>query len=175
MPAMTKCSRLIVLLALAIVVASCAGAAPAPADTSADVAKIGELRAAWAKAFTAGDTATLATLYTDDAVVMPENDGAVVGKEAVLKMWTDVHAQYKCDATLASDETKVMGDWAFDRGQFTMILTPKTPPDPKTLAPGTTGQTMEMGKYIVILQKQADGSWKIAREIGNANGPIMQH
>ena len=171
---MTNISRAISLVALSFIVASCAQT-PAPADTTADVAKIVELRSAWAKAFNAGDVAALGALYTDDAVAMAENQPAAVGKDAVLKLWTDVHAQFKGDMTLAGDETKVIGDWAFDRGQFTMTLTPKTPPDPKTLAPGTTGQTMEMGKYIVILQKQTDGSWKIAREIGNANGPIMQH
>ena len=40
-----------------------------------------------------------------------------------------------------------MGDWAFDRGQFTMTLTPKAGPADVT----------EHGKYLVLLQKQADG------------------
>jgi ketosteroid isomerase-like protein len=41
------------------------------------------------------------------------------------------------------------------------------------VTPKTAGASMVMqnGKYLVILQKQTDGSWKIARDINNSSDP----
>jgi len=59
--------------------------------------------------------------------------------------------------------TKVMGDMAFDRGAYVLNSTPK--------APGPASMT-ENGKYLVLRQKGADGSWKLARKIGNTSDPL---
>jgi ketosteroid isomerase-like protein len=67
------------------------------------------------------------------------------------------------DISLTSEELVVNGDWAFDRGQFMTHLMPK---DPKAQ------MIMDQGKYIVILRKETDGSWRVAREIANSNIPL---
>lgn len=43
-----------------------------------------------------------------------------------------------------------------------MTMTPKT---------GKGKPMSDKGKYIVVLQKQADGSWKIVRDISNSDLP----
>jgi len=59
------------------------------------------------------------------------------------------------------EEVKVAGDWAFARGNYTYTLTPKE-----------EGKTIKgNGKYLSILAKQADGSWKFARDCFNNNAP----
>jgi ketosteroid isomerase-like protein len=60
------------------------------------------------------------------------------------------------------DEIRVTGDWAYSRYSYTWILTP---------VPG--GESVEVsGKGIWIVQRQPDGSWKIAREIWNNDKPL---
>jgi ketosteroid isomerase-like protein len=66
--------------------------------------------------------------------------------------------------TLTSDETKPMGDFGYDRGRFTFALTPK--------AAGTPAPPMDEGRYLVLLRKDTDGQWRVARDIGNSSLPM---
>ena len=59
-----------------------------------------------------------------------------------------------------SDEVRVAGDWAFARGNYSVTLTPRQGGDVVTVD----------GKYLTVFQLQADGSWKIHRDIFNSNG-----
>jgi ketosteroid isomerase-like protein len=54
----------------------------------------------------------------------------------------------------------VAGDWAYDRGNYTLTVTPK---------PGKPME--ESGKYLAVCKRQPDGSWKISRLIYNSNNP----
>jgi uncharacterized protein (TIGR02246 family) len=150
-------------LLLTLLVALTAGACTrmtTPA-TSADLKAIQELRSNFEAAMAAGDADKAASLYGPDAIRMVEGQPSIMGREAILASYRMAMANDKLELSLNSEETKVAGDWAFDRGQFMNHVTPK--------AGGP--MVMEMGKYLVILQKQADGSWKVAREIGNSNEP----
>jgi ketosteroid isomerase-like protein len=58
-------------------------------------------------------------------------------------------------------EIVVTGPWAFSRGTYTQEITSKT-----------TGQLTQVdGKFLTILKKQDDGSWKIYRDCFNSNVP----
>jgi ketosteroid isomerase-like protein len=53
-------------------------------------------------------------------------------------------------------------DPAFERGRYDI-----------TIAPRAGGEAMDdIGKYITVYQRQADGSWKIARDIWNSDRPL---
>lgn len=55
-------------------------------------------------------------------------------------------------------ETQVAGDWAYERGNITETVTPKS------------GKPLERSlKYLAILNRQADGAWKIHLDIDNSN------
>ena len=157
--------RPLIAVALAVAAVSCspAPATTAPADTSKDVAAINTLRADYAAAYNSGDVNKLMTLYASDAVMMQEHEPTVVGADNIRKAMDGLMSTMTADMTLTADETKVMGDMAFDRGTFKLTLTPKTA--------GQPGMS-ENGKYLVLLQKGSDGSWKLAREIGNTSDPL---
>jgi uncharacterized protein (TIGR02246 family) len=121
------------------------------------------MRSAWVAAINAEDAAALGALYTTDGVRMEDNLPAIVGRDAIEASYKELTSAYDCDVSLTPEETRVAGDWAFDRGQFAMHMMPKDPNAP---------MVMDQGKYLVILQKQADGSWQVAREIGNSNVPL---
>ena len=57
-------------------------------------------------------------------------------------------------------ETQVATDWAYDRGNATTTITPKS---------GKPSE--ESGKYLVIVKRQPGDMWQIYREIDNSNSP----
>jgi len=71
-------------------------------------------------------------------------------------------AAFSAGFALSPEEVQPAGaEWAFERGTYTITLTPKTGGDP----------IRDVGKYITLYQRQADGSWRMARDIWNSNNP----
>jgi uncharacterized protein (TIGR02246 family) len=152
-------------LVLTVITAACTQtSATPPADTAKDTAAINTLRADYAAAFNSGDVNRIMPLYTADAVMMREHEPSAVGADSIRKAYEGMMSQATTHITLNADETKVMGDMAFDRGTFVLTITPKSP---------GAAAMIENGKYLVLLQKGADGAWKLAREIGNTSDPMM--
>jgi uncharacterized protein (TIGR02246 family) len=127
-----------------------------------DMAAIGRVRDDYMAAWKAGDAGAIVDLYTADAVLLPRNQPTVTGHDAIMQYSAGFFAQFVPDGIkLTSEETKVSGDLAMDRGTFDIMATPKTGGD----------QVHEMGRYIVLLQRQADGSWKLTRDMDNSLAP----
>jgi len=149
------------VVALVVAIGACAPAAPVQ-DTAADEAAIDGIRAAWQAAYNAGDAAQLASLYESDAVSMPSYSPAITGAAAVQAQMETEMAQMHGQISATGVDTMVMGDWAVHRGTFSMTM--------PAMGEGAEPMT-ENGKYIVVLHRQADGSWKIAYEMSNADQP----
>ena len=142
-----------------------AGCSAAPPDTAADLKAIGAVRDAYAAAFTAEDAAKTSALFTPDGVLMDDNAQQIVGRDTIRAHYEKMMAGMETDIQLKSEETVVNGDWAYDRGQTWVHMMSK---DPKSTMP----MIMDQGKYLVVLSKQADGGWLIARAMSNSNiGP----
>jgi len=63
-------------------------------------------------------------------------------------------------------EATVAGEYAFARGTYTLVMTPKL--DRR----GEFGDLSVVdGKFLTVLHHEPDGSWKIYRDIFNANNP----
>ncbi len=131
------------------------------AEPEADVEAINSLRDEFIALDNASDAAGLASLYTNDAVLMPPNEAAVTGNQAIESWFQTTFDQFTTEFTVASEELEVVGDWAFDWGAYMTALTSK--------AGGEA--TEDRGKYMVILRKQVDGSWRIVKNIWNSNNP----
>ena len=136
-------------------------AAPA-ALSAADEAAIRAADEAWGKAATAGDGNAIAALYTDDAVLYPPMEGMVKG-EAAKKYWVDFTTNFSSTAQLTTESVEGRGDLAYATGTYRMTITPKKA--------GAKAMPPEEGKYIEVMKKQADGSWRIAHDIWNVNAP----
>jgi len=158
----TRLLRLATAMATALGLAACAQ--PAPPDTSAeDLAAVNAVRDAWVAAYNAADADGVAALYTEDAIDMPVNEPTIVGRAGILERTAAQFGMATATATVRADETQLMGDWAFDRGTYSVTMVPAAGGDPM----------MVDGRYVVILRRQADGSWKIARGIDNTPAPVM--
>ena len=166
-----RCTRFpIVALPLLIFAASaCAPTeeqAETPAEeaaaTAADVEALKALEGTVVAAFKAGESDPLAALYPEGVVVLAPNQPALVGKVTVLAWLQGFYDQFTVDEfTSPVEEVVVAGAWAFSRGTFSWLLTPKAGGEP----------VADSGKFIVIWRRVPDG-WKRAMVIWNSDTPL---
>jgi uncharacterized protein (TIGR02246 family) len=135
----------------------------APAGLSAnDEAAIRAIDTAWSRAFAAGDGKALAALYSDDATVLPPNESIQKG-EAVKKYLAGFTEGYS--GTFEFTPTAIEGrdDLAYTVGTYRATVTERKP--------GAKPYPTEEGKYITVVKRQPDGSWKMIYDIWNVNTP----
>jgi uncharacterized protein (TIGR02246 family) len=128
-----------------------------------DMAAITKVRNEYASSWKAGSADRVAGLYADDGVVLYPNQQPVVGRSAILTYFKSFFDQFTpVDFELLSNEVTVAGVWAFDRGTYKLSMTPKQ-----------GGQAVnDQGKYLVILQRQSGGGWKVARDMDNSSTAV---
>jgi uncharacterized protein (TIGR02246 family) len=113
----------------------------------------------YVKADSAGSVDAKMRLYMADAVLLPPDGQAVVGYQAIRSWHQGTYARAAMQLTPTVDEVQMIGDWAFARGSWTGTTTPKAGGEPRR----------ESGKFVILLRRLPDGgSWRIAREIWNA-------
>jgi len=135
------------------------------ATVEQDRAGINKTRSAYVSAWKGTDADQMANLYTHDALVLYPNQPAVVGRSAILVYFKAFFAEFtQEDFELTSEEIEVAGQWAFDRGTYRWRGVPRAGGDPVS----------DHGKYLVVLQRQPDGSWKVARDMDNSDRPLAQ-
>ena len=117
---------------------------------------------AWARAAKAGDGQAIAGLYATDAVLLPPGEPLVKG-EAAKKYWVDFANGFSGPTELNTMSVEGGGNVAAAVGTYRMALTPRKS--------GAKPLPVEEGKYIEVLKRQDDGSWKIAYDIWNPNAP----
>src|SRR5215510_16197108 len=93
--------------------------------SQADVEAINHVRAAHIAALNDGDVHAWVAAFTDDGVQMPPNAPANLGRESI-RAWSQAFlTPLRVAFTLVVDEVQMAGDWAFERGTYTITLTPK--------------------------------------------------
>ncbi len=136
----------------------------AKVDVETDIAAINELVNQYGGAVSAGDLDLYISLWVDNGIQMAPNAPAVIGKEQIRAKNEFMFADFILKMDVTNKEIKVDGDLAFARGTYTVSLTPKE-----------GGETINFdGKYLSILERQADGSWKFAIDCYNDNAPLKE-
>jgi ketosteroid isomerase-like protein len=138
----TKAGLLLSLVALAAGLGACGApesespakieAPTAPAEVATetpelDKGAVGLIRDRYIAAVDSGNLDELMSLWTDNGVLLPPDQPAVVGKEAIRTWYQGMFSQFEVAATLRPAETHIASDWGFDRGAYTLTLTPKAP------------------------------------------------
>jgi uncharacterized protein (TIGR02246 family) len=113
----------------------------------------------YAASLNAGDINRWMALWTDDGVQLPPDEPPVVGKNKIRARNEAVLQKFNFDIGITNQEAHTAGDWGFSRGVYRATLTPKQGGAPISID----------GKYLTILARQGDGSWKIHRDIFNSN------
>jgi uncharacterized protein (TIGR02246 family) len=126
-----------------------------------DLEAIDRVRDAHVAALNAGDAGAWVALFTDDGVQMPPNAPANVGRTTIGSWSKGFMDLFRLEFTLAVDEVRVLGEWAFERGTYTISLNPKAGGPPM----------QDMGNYITVYQRKPGESWRMARDIWNSSNP----
>ncbi len=117
---------------------------------------IEDKNAALKKAYDRGDATGCVAVFVEDAVMMPPNQPMVRGKEAIkalIQGWID-----DIGGTISNPmmEFGVEGDLAYQVATYAFRETKR--PD--------------QGKFVEILRRQPDGSWKVYLTIYNSDNPL---
>lgn len=148
--------QIILLFSLWILVTS-----TSMAQTKADKDKtlITEVSNARAKAFNEMDANEIAKYFTQDGVLMAPGNQASIGQKAVAKYYQGIFDEF--DVVLESYyvEVKVSGNMAYGRGEAIVHATSKIDGE----------ESVSKSKYLNILERQDDGSWKTTHDIWNTN------
>ena len=120
---------------------------------------IADVNAKFVAAVETGDTAAAVARYDADATVLPPGGPAWHGTAAITQGFGGMLGAFTVkDFTLTSGDVVVGGDYATETGSYKMTMVPKK------------GAAMEdVGKYVVAWKKQADGTWKLYRDIWNTD------
>lgn len=162
---MTRMTRTIPSACLLLVIFSLACAPteqPQPAqDSAADEEALRAMMARDAASFTAGDLDAVMDLYAADVVWMPPNAPAITGKQALRDSFQGFFEQGSRELKANVQDVHVSGDLAYIRASYEQSVTPKD-----------GGETVsEVGKWVLICQREAGGGWKIVSEIWNVDSP----
>ncbi len=132
---------------------------PSQAEIEADIAAVNAVREQEVAAFSSAEP-NMGYLAAD-AVLMPPNEPAVSGTEAIDAWVRDFLAQFTATVAYTSSEITVSGDWAIEHYAGTLTLTPVGGGDPME----------EVLKGIHVYRRGADGSWKMVYDVWNGDAP----
>ncbi len=151
------------VLSLAVLAACQPAGAPL---SDGDVAAIRNLATSYAQAYVAKDVAAVAEVYADDAIEMPPDMPANVGKTAIRNSYEGAFGAMADmgEFTLTPVETDGMDGLAYDRGTWSWT----------GAMPGMTEAVALTGKYVAIVRRQEDGAWLWAAMIWNGDRPLPQ-
>ena len=157
-------AKLTFLCAAVLILTACntAPARSVSVGKKADLAAISAFNAKYLKAINEGDLKALSALTDDDHIMIGPNGTPTVGKAANDAANERGFSQFNIDEQWMPEETVVDGDLAYQRGTFIVIAAPKT---------GAATRTAH-GNFLRIYRRQADGSWRMTRDMFNSDAPV---
>ena len=156
---MKSFTRILIAVAAAaclLLTAGCAQSGTQPDSRAMQEAQqdIQDLNSALVKAYNSMDAAAVAACFTDNAILMPPNQGAVKTKIAIESFMRQTLVPPMTGMLLNPVETDVAGDYAFSSGYYSVL--------------GANGAITDRGKFLEVLK--SDGrTWHIYRDIYNSD------
>jgi uncharacterized protein (TIGR02246 family) len=111
------------------------------------------------KSFNQGDVEGLASLYLEDAKILPPNMDLIEGKDTIQTFWQGALDMGIKSYTAEMIEVESSGNLGFLVGKYTVF--------------GNENQVINKGKVLTVL-KNIDGKWKIYRDIFNSSIPLEE-
>lgn len=137
---------------------------PRPEEKASAEQAIRDMAEEYGAAVAAGDFERFLTFFTEDVVIYPPGEPAVVGKQEFREWSKPLFDNLDMEETISYEDLKVAGDWAVGPYRYVFTTTPKeAKEDDETVT--------EEGKGIVVLRRQPDESWKWSHVAWNRNEP----
>ncbi len=111
----------------------------------------------FSQAYIEGDVATMVSVYTNDAVIFPNNAEYIRGKEAIERYWKLPKGRRITHHKLIPKEIEVSGSMASDFGHYEI----SGENDGKAWGP-------VYGKYLVVWKRGDDGLWRMHLDMWNS-------
>ena len=166
-------TRLVMPIVIAFVAAACgqpgASAANRADSTAAKsvadaIAAVRVADSSLAQAVAARDVDRTVSFYAEDASMLPVAEPIVTGREAIRAEWTKLFAIPGFANDSRTVHVDASGDLAYTRGTYVTRL---SSPDGKPVT--------EVGKWVSVWRRQADGAWRVVVEIYNTDAPPPEH
>ena len=126
-------------------------------EKTVDLKKVLEdFDAAYNEAFNQGDAAGCAAFFTEDVILLAPDQPMIRGRRAFEEIYRS-RMENSGGGTHSNElvEYGVEGDLAYQVGTFAI----------------TDTNSPEQGKFVNILRRQPDGTWKVTVSIFNSDGP----
>ena len=124
---------------------------------------IHRLDAAFTKAVSAKDSQGLVSaFYALDAVLMPPNQPAIVGREGIRAALQGMMDAGVTSLKLETIATGSSGDLAWERARYTLSMTP----------PGGA-PVQDVGKSLVVYRRQPSGQWRALVDMYSSDQPAQ--
>ena len=144
----------LVLAVSALLVTTCGRTSPiADADRETIHTEVDN----FTKAMLAGDFATAASYYSEDAILLPPNAPLIEGRPAIQSFLTTYPRISAFTQKIIELETSGRLGWA--RLTYDLTMTPQ----------GSSTPLHDTGKTVIILRKQTNATWQITRAIWNSD------
>ena len=133
-----------------------------PFSAEADIAAIRQLQADWNIAVEAGSVDSYAAVLDDDIELLPTDAEPINGVGNYRAMLKGVFSSedFKVEV-MAPSVIEVDGDRAYARYDYIIHRTPK----------GSTETVSSYRKFLDVMRRQDDGSWRVYKHIWNYNEP----
>jgi uncharacterized protein (TIGR02246 family) len=112
-----------------------------------------------AQAFNKGNAAGIAKHFTEDAFLMAPESETKRGRAEIEAYYQAIFDEFETELESGYEDIKVDGDLAYGRGFAKVWLTPKSGGE----------KIYSESKYLNILERQSDGTWKTTHDIWNGN------
>lgn len=120
------------------------------AEVQADIEAIKDIITGLEAAVNAGDVDKIMSSYAKDAIRIPPNEPAAIGKEAIQSRNRQELDEITAQDVYTIKDIKVSGDLAIAHYKWSSTITFK----------GSNKKVYPHGNYIVGLERQSDGLWK---------------
>lgn len=128
-----------------------------------DEGTIGRLRTEFIAALRSGDAAAASALYADDARLIAPSAELIRGRAAIEAFWRAGLDTGVSEIELESLEFGIEEGLAYEIGRYAL-----------TLEPVEGDKVVDRGKYLLVHERQEDGSWRWAAEMFNPDaGPAF--
>ena len=110
-------------------------------------------RASFSAALGRGDAGAASALYTESARLLPPSSGVICGRAAIEAFWRAGIEVGISEAEFEASEFRRHDGVAYEIGHYTLRVD------------DGDGSVLDRGKYVLVHERQADGSWRRAVEM----------
>ena len=116
----------------------------------------------WVDTYNLNDWPALAKQFSKDAVMMPPNSPAIIGREAIAAWETANETGFRI--TLKPDDIRLSGNLAIIHGRSCVFI-------PMSEDGNKDAIGVDVGKYMEVRERSENGEWLILKDIFNSDLP----